>query len=151
MLLIFFLLITPINADLAAADVAFAAEFVSQINEVRSSGCMCDGRYQPNVTKVKWHPKLELSATLHARQMMRYHFFEHYSKGGKNIGERVQAVGYPWRTVGENLARGQRSVAEVIEDWMESPKHCHLLMNPKFEEMGAAHVGEYWVLHMGAR
>lgn len=61
------------------------------------------------------------------------------------------AVGYPWRTIGENLARGQITIDEVIEDWQESPTHCRLLMNPKFKEMGAAHMGQYWVLHMGVQ
>ena len=46
--------------------------------------------------------------------MMRYHFFDHYSRGGKDIGERVKAVGYSWATVGENLARGQVTIVEVI-------------------------------------
>jgi uncharacterized protein YkwD len=105
----------------------------------------------PAVGTVKWHSKLEISATLHARQMLRYQFFEHFSKGGKDIGERVTAVGYPWRTVGENLGRGQMSIPELIDDWIESPTHCRLLMNPKFREMGAAHAGNYWVLHMGVR
>lgn len=105
----------------------------------------------PPVSPVLWHSKLEITATLHANQMLRYRFFEHYSKGGMNIGERANAVGYPWRTIGENLARGQVTIHEVIEDWQESPAHCMVLMNPKFREMGAAHVGNYWVLHLGVR
>ena len=105
----------------------------------------------PPVQRVYWHPKLEISATLHANQMLRYGFFEHYSRGGMDVGERAHAVGYPWRTIGENLARGQANIPEVIRAWIKSPEHCRVLMNPKFREMGAARAGPYWVLHLGIR
>ena len=150
MLSIILLLILPGISD-ANTNAVFALAFIEQVNEVRSAGCICEGQYMPPVGTVKWHPKLEISATLHAQQMVRYQFLEHYSYGGMDLGERVNKVGYPWRTIGENLARGQMRIAEVIEDWQESPTHCSILMNPKFREIGAAHVGEYWVLHMGVR
>jgi uncharacterized protein YkwD len=151
MLGILLVLILRITATESPNTEAFALAFMQQVNEVRTSGCMCEGKVMPPVGKVTWHPKLEISATLHAQQMVRYRFFEHYSKGGMDIGQRVTAVGYPWRTIGENLGRGQISIPEVIRDWKKSPSHCRLLMNPKFREMGAAHAGNYWVLHMGVR
>jgi uncharacterized protein YkwD len=132
-------------------NAAFAIAFMDNINEVRRTGCVCEGEFMPPAGKVIWHPKLEISATIHAQQMVKYRFFEHYSRGGMDIGERAKAVGYPWRTIGENLARGQVTIHEVIKDWKKSPLHCRLLMNPKFKEMGAAHVNQYWVLHMGVR
>jgi uncharacterized protein YkwD len=144
------LILLPKSAD-ASLNAAFALAFMDEVNAVRARGCTCDGTYMPPARKVIWHPKLEISATLHANQMMRYRFLEHYSKGGMDIGERANAVGYPWRTIGENLGRGQVTIHELIKDWKESPSHCHVLMNPKFKEMGAARVGEYWVLHLGVR
>ena len=133
------------------SDAAFAIQFMTHVNAVRKSGCICEGRRMSPAGSVRWHEKLEISAVLHAQQMVRYRFFEHYSRGGMDIGERAKAVGYPWKTIGENLARGQKSIPEVIAAWKKSPEHCKLLMNPKFNEMGAAHMGQYWVLHMGVR
>ena len=151
MLLFLLLYLFRIGPNVAIDDAAFAKEFLSRVNTLRNTGCHCNGEYLAPASDVKWNSKLKLSSTLHAQQMMRYHFFDHYSRGGKDIGERVKAVGYSWATVGENLARGQVTIVEVIEDWLDSPTHCQVLMNPKFREMGAAHVGEYWVLHMGVR
>jgi uncharacterized protein YkwD len=147
-ILLFLIFGNPTNKS---NDAVFAVSFLDQVNAVRRAGCLCEGKHMPPVGKVIWHPKLEVSAVLHAQQMLRYRFLEHYSIGGLDIGQRANAVGYPWRTIGENLGRGQVSIHEVIEDWIESPSHCHVLMNPKFKEMGAAHKGEYWVLHMGVR
>ena len=39
---------------------------------------------------------------------------------------------YPWFTVGENIAMGQRTAAEVMEDWMNSPKHRENILDPDF-------------------
>jgi len=135
----------------STSDAVFAQQFTSYVNIVRSTGCTCAGRSMPVAGPLTWHSKLEISATLHANQMMRYRFFEHYSRGGMDIGERAHAVGYPWQIIGENLARGQASIPDVIRAWIKSPEHCKVLMNPKFKEMGAARVGEYWVLHLGTR
>lgn len=128
--------------------VSFEAEFITELNVLRQRGCQCGDDWMSG-QPVKWNKTLARSATLHARQMQRYNFFEHYSKGGKDVGERARALGYQWRTIGENLARGHRSVDHVLRDWQKSDTHCAVLMNPKFVEMGLAKVGTYWVLHMG--
>jgi uncharacterized protein YkwD len=127
------------------------SDLLSEVNALRSKGCLCGDTIMLPAQPVRWHQKLALSASLHARQMQRHKFFEHYSLGGKNIGERISAVGYPWTTVGENLARGQRSVREVIQDWKRSPIHCRVMMHADFDEVGFARSGNYWVMHLGKR
>ena len=53
-------------------------------------------------------------------------------------------MGYDWRVVGENLARNQTSVPQVMGDWLESPPHCRQLLAPEVLEIGAAEVEGYW-------
>ncbi|NLO78992.1 MAG: CAP domain-containing protein [Xanthomonadaceae bacterium] len=48
---------------------------------------------------------------------------------------RPATAGRPW---GENIAAGQRSVAEVMQDWLQSAGHCANIMNPLHAELGAA-------------
>ncbi|MDX1408921.1 MAG: CAP domain-containing protein [Saprospiraceae bacterium] len=143
--LIFLLLFSSI---FPTSEHALKDEFIHDLNALRNRGCYCGNDWMSG-GPVTWNDRLATSATLHARQMDRYDFFEHYSRGGKDIGERVRAVGYQWRTIGENLARGHRTVDHVLRDWQKSVTHCRVLMNPKFSEMGLAKVGTYWVLHMG--
>jgi uncharacterized protein YkwD len=151
MISILLLLILGPASETSSTDHVFAQDFMTYVNEVRRTGCTCEGKKMSPVRTVQIHPKLETTASLHANQMLRYKFFEHYSRGGMDIGERAHKVGYAWSTIGENLARGQASIPEVINAWIRSPEHCRVLMNPKFKDMGAARVGPYWVLHLGTR
>jgi uncharacterized protein YkwD len=53
--------------------------------------------------------------------------------------------------VGENIAMGQRSTAEVTQDWMNSPGHRANMLNAGYSRVGAAaHRTQggrtYWVL-----
>ena len=55
--------------------------------------------------------------------------------------------GYEWSNVGENIARGQRNPAEVVESWMNSPGHRANILNPEFSYMGVGYNsnGNNWV------
>ena len=50
--------------------------------------------------------------------------------------ERSRADGYDWRAIGENIAEGQFSVAEVMDTWMHSPGHRRNILDPGFKELG---------------
>ena len=70
----------------------------------------------------------------------------------------MQAQGYPLAAGGENIAAGQRSPAQVVQGWMDSPGHCRNAMNPSFTETGLGHVevrdgnfGHYWTQKFGSR
>lgn len=48
------------------------------------------------------------------------------------------------RTVGENIAAGQRSPQEVVQAWMKSPGHRANIMNPRFTKLGVGETNHYW-------
>ncbi|MEL6986441.1 MAG: CAP domain-containing protein [Bacteroidota bacterium] len=126
-------------------------DLLKLVNDLRAEGCYCNGIYQAPTGSVEWNATLEKSARVHASDMERNNFFSHYSRNGKDIGDRLDAIGYDWKVVGENIAQGYYKAPEVLQAWIDSPEHCELLMNPKFKEMGASLVGEYWVQHFGTR
>lgn len=142
--------ISPINHAAEIPDDVIT-EMVYKVNKVRTSGCRCGRRYMPPVGKVEWNETLYRSALSHARDMWENNFFEHFSSKGLNIGERLDAFGYYWQHAGENLGEGQRSFDEVLFDWIESPIHCRMLMNPDVKEMGIAKYKKYWVQHFGSQ
>ena len=127
----------------------FGTEFIYAINKVRNEGCRCAGKRMPRVGQVSFNRQLELSAYTHAKEILRQRRLNHYSREGLDIGQRIDQVGYKWLVVGENLAYGQESIQEVITDWIKSKSHCYLLMDRRFDEVGFAKVGPYWVLHFG--
>jgi uncharacterized protein YkwD len=78
-------------------------------------------------------------------------YFEHEDRAGHTPADRVRAVGYREKLVGENIAFGPRTAEEVVQGWLDSPGHCENIMDPRFAEMGIAYAaghlkrGLYWV------
>ena len=122
---------------------------LKKVNEVRQTGCKCGQLKMQATQALVWNDQLEYSALLHARDMKKYNFFGHHSKDGKDVGTRVEAIGYKWLVIGENLGEGQKTFEEVLQDWIKSPSHCEMLMNPKVTEMGVAKYDRFWVQHFG--
>ncbi|WP_207532271.1 CAP domain-containing protein [Desertivirga arenae] len=134
----------------------FKQEFLSRINKLRAEGCNCGGDYMPPVGPLIWNDQLEIAALGHAQDMNRNKYFDHISKNGSKLKDRVFAVGYTYDGfksffIGENIALGQRSIREVMNGWIGSEGHCRNLMNPNFKEVGIALVNHYWVQDFGAR
>jgi uncharacterized protein YkwD len=88
--------------------------------------------------------------------MARRNFFDHVNPDGADIGARAVTVGYNFGALGENIAAGQASVAEVMADWLESDGHCNNIMNRTFTEVAVACVSTnrfeyptYWTMELG--
>ena len=145
-----------IHPQIDSAPNQFRNEFLYRINKVRAEGCNCGTTYMPPAPPLTWNNYLEAAAEGHAEDMNDKGYFSHYSKDGRNMEDRIVLAGYIFKgyrsfTVGENIAFGQQSIAEVMDGWFKSPGHCHNLMNPEFKEVGVARSGTYWVQDFGGR
>ena len=80
--------------------------------------------------------RLDRAAQRHAEDMLARAYFAHRSPEGKSVRERSREAGYEWRMIGENIAEGQFTVAEVMDTWMHSPGHRRNLLDPGFRELG---------------
>jgi uncharacterized protein YkwD len=63
-------------------------------------------------------------------------FFDHTNPDGLDPFQRMAAVGYAGRTMGENIAAGQPSPESVMAGWMASDGHCANIMRGSFTEIG---------------
>ena len=129
-----------------------AEQALQLVNDVRARGTRCGERsFGPA-------PPMRLSETLagvalgHANDMAEHNYFEHVDPAGRSPADRVRAVGYREKLVGENIAYGPQSVEEVVQGWLDSPGHCENIMDPRFAEMGLAYApgqaarrGLFWV------
>lgn len=143
------------SQDLPAGN-RFQDEFLYRINKVRAVGCDCGNKFYPPAPPLIWNNDLEDAARQHALDMDQHNYFSHTSKDGRNIEDRIVMAGYQFKgfrsfAVGENIAYGQQSIAEVMDGWFKSPGHCQNLMNADFKEIGVAHTGLYWVQDFGGR
>jgi uncharacterized protein YkwD len=87
----------------------------------------------------------------HAADMAEHNYFEHEDLAGHTPADRVRALGYREKLVGENIAFGPRTAEEVVQGWLDSPGHCENIMDPRFAQMGIAYAaghakrGLFWV------
>jgi len=142
-LFLFLTLFVPRNYE------EFKVEMVQRVNELRAEGCNCGGKYMAPAGSVSWNDRIGIAAARHAIEMQEYGYFSHRGRDGSGIGARVSATGYQWSYVSENIARGYKSIDDVLQGWLASPSHCRNLMNPRLKHMGVAKKGEYWVQDFG--
>jgi uncharacterized protein YkwD len=153
----------PDTATMGAAPLAANcglrnAEALLRINAARAAGRRCGGRPMSAAPPLQWSEELYTAAFGHSSDMARRNYFEHRSPEGKEVSDRVSAARYKWRSVGENLAGGDRSIAEAVQGWLESPDHCEALMDPRYVDVAVACVaqpatefGTYWTMVLGRR
>ncbi|MET9256426.1 CAP domain-containing protein [Streptomyces sp. NPDC003717] len=77
----------------------------------------------------------------------------HTGPDGSTMAGRVEAAGYQWSALGENIARGQADAASVMNSWMNSPGHRANILNCSFKELGVGvHMGDggpWWTQDFG--
>ncbi|MEW1825792.1 CAP domain-containing protein [Streptomyces sp. NPDC088196] len=100
-------------------------------------------------------PLLTAAAQAHSTDMVARAFYSHTSPDGSQPWDRAAAAGSRRRTIGENIACGQRSAAEVVEGWMNSPGHRANILKPDFTHIGIGFAGggqngTYWTQLFGA-
>ncbi len=59
-----------------------------------------------------------------------------HTVNGKGLAYRIEKSGYPYRHVGENVARSKRPPPQVVRLWMKSQGHRVNILNPNFREIG---------------
>ena len=129
-----------------------ATRALQLVNEARARGTRCGERSFAPAPPVKLSGTLAGVALGHAADMAQHNYFEHEDRAGHSPADRVRAVGYPEKLVGENIAYGPKTAEEVVQGWLDSPGHCENIMDPRFAEMGIAYAagraskrGLYWV------
>lgn len=110
-------------------------------------------RAQSGLPPVVLSDALQASAQDHAWDMVKQDYFSHRGKNGSRAKSRARGYGYKSCSIGENIARGQRSLDQVMSDWINSPAHRDVLKLRKVREMGLARArrdeGDVWVLVLG--
>jgi len=148
---VFTALLTMTLAAVAAASNAQAAD--TSVNAERSSVVertndqrAAHGCHNP----LKVSKKLTVAAQRHADDMANQGYFSHSSADGTSWDRRIRVAGYK-KPGGENIAYGQGSAEEVIQDWMDSPGHRRNILDCDFETIGVGYSpdGDYWVQDFG--
>ncbi|MCL7429591.1 CAP domain-containing protein [Streptomyces sp. YS415] len=100
-------------------------------------------------------PVLTTAAQAHSADMVARAFYSHTCPDGSRPWDRAAAAGSRRRSIGENIACGQRSPAEVVRGWMNSPGHRANILKRDFTHIGVGfagggEAGTYWTQLFGA-
>lgn len=123
------------------------------VNAARATARSCGTISMKAARELGWNRSLAEAAERHSVDMAARRFFDHTNPDGQQVSQRTLAQGYKSRMVGENLAGGDTTVADVIAGWLGSPDHCQNLMSPTYADVGVACVrqpgsewGNYWTM-----
>ncbi|WHZ33928.1 CAP domain-containing protein [Sagittula sp. MA-2] len=128
-------------AAILAAGAATAQPVRQMLNGLRA---------EEGLDQVNPSPRLEEAAKAHALDMSRKGFFSHEGSDGSDVMTRVRRQGYGACAVAENIAKGQKTLSEVLGDWIASPPHRDNMVKPEVREYGLVRApGDVWVLVLG--
>ncbi len=130
----------PLDIPAPGTDRAVAREVLVRVNAARASGRRCGSRPYPAVGPLALADGLSGVALAHSYDMTHTAGVDHRGRDGSTPGDRVRRSGYVAEIVGENVAGGVPTAAEVVDGWLQSPGHCTNIMDGRFTEMGIAFV-----------
>ncbi len=130
-------------------------EMLDAINTARAEARWCGDTFYQAAPPVTWSCELDAAAHHHSDDMAANNFFSHTGSDGLRISNRVDAAGYGWTMVGENIAAGYTRTEDVMVGWLNSPGHCGTVMEENYQEMANAlaipqnaDYASYWTLIM---
>jgi uncharacterized protein YkwD len=110
----------------SAAVTPVEAEVVRLTNRARARhGCRA----------IRTDGRLGTAARRHSADMARHNFFDHTGSDGSDFVVRARRAGYR-HAMGENIAQGQRTAAEVVQAWMGSTGHRRIILNCSAKAVG---------------
>ena len=111
------------------ASSGFAESIVAAMNRERAA---------QGLGPLQLESRLTLAAEDRVEDMLSKRYFDHVSPDGVTPFTWVEARGYRYRMIGENLALGHRSSESVVNGWMSSPGHRQNILKSGFNEVGIA-------------
>ena len=76
------------------------------------------------------------TARFKSQDFINRNYFAHNSPTYGTPFQMLNSFGIQFLAAGENIARGQRSPAEVMNSWMNSPGHRANILSPSFNQIG---------------
>ncbi|WP_440899341.1 CAP domain-containing protein [Actinosynnema sp.] len=132
-----------------AAPATTAPSYEEQVRQLTNQERVAGG-----CPALAWNDKLAAAAKGHNDEMAKTDTLSHTGKDGSNPSQRIDRAGYDWQTIGENVAFGQKTPAEVVKAWMNSPVHKANIMNCAYLDLGVAYAPDkknrlYWTQNFG--
>ncbi|MFF0826265.1 CAP domain-containing protein [Brevibacillus sp. NPDC003359] len=126
----------PVNQVEQGKAVDFAKQVADLVNQERAKAGLKPVQMDAALSKV---------ALAKAQDMSANNYFDHNSPTYGSPFDMMKQYGIQYSTAGENIAMGQQSPQEVMQQWMNSEGHRQNIMNPAFTKIGVGFTNGYWV------
>ena len=115
------------NDSITGEFAAFQKEVVRLVNVERQ---------KQGLGKLSLNAKLSNVATLKSQDMINKNYFDHTSPTYGSPFDMMKQFNISYKTAGENIAKGQKTPAEVVKAWMNSQGHRENILNKNYTEIG---------------
>ncbi|MBM6402736.1 CAP domain-containing protein [Phycicoccus sp. CSK15P-2] len=93
-------------------------------------------RAKAGCAPLAWSSALAKAAGAHSADMAQHDYFSHDSRDGRSFADRINATGYRWSGIAENIAAGQSTPKSVVAAWMNSSGHRANILNCGLKDLG---------------
>jgi uncharacterized protein YkwD len=108
-------------------------QILAEINKLRAAGTTCGGVAKPKVPALTLNTALRCAARSHSKDMAEKNFFSHTGSDGTSAGTRFTQAGYTnWTAAGENIAAGNSTAVNIVNQWKNSTGHCNGMMSAAY-------------------
>ena len=88
------------------------------------------------LTLLKYNTELARMARIKSQDMIDKKYFAHESPTYGSPFKMMESFGFKFSAAGENIAYGQRTAAEVMNTWMNSPGHRANILSESYTTIG---------------
>jgi uncharacterized protein YkwD len=88
--------------------------------------------------------KVSEVAVGHSRDMLNRNYFAHTNPDGESPFDRLTSADIAYSRAAENIAAGQTSARQVLNDWLNSSGHRTNIENCAYTHHGIGRVDNYW-------
>lgn len=102
------------------------------------------------MSSLEANKELTSAAEVRAKEISKV--FGHTRPDGNSFNTAAKEAGFDGDYIGENIAGGRMTPADVVEGWMNSEGHRKNILRPEYNYIGVAYLhksnseyGRYWV------
>lgn len=118
------------------------ADFLREVTLARRFVKSCAAVSSPRFPNMTFNQTLDDAASEHAVDMVRMDFESIIGSDGLDVSDRVEQVADRSFALDAELAqlvtRGVGNAFDAVDDWLENPADCALLLSDRFSHLGAA-------------
>lgn len=127
---------TPETNTTTTDKSSVAAQVVDLVNQERTKA---------GLKALTIDSKLANMALDKAKDMSNNNYFDHNSPTYGSPFDMMKTYGISYSYAGENIAKGQKTPADVMNSWMNSAGHRANILSPNFTTIGVGFYNGHWV------